>query len=223
MPMAQGPARTTLTGVLLLLLLAFLVSCGGGDSNSGGGSSSADYRFLYEHNAQYLDGHTIRWESNTVYVYTGGIPGAQEAVNRWAGPVSFVFVNYRPASGISFDWSDSSSYCGVTYTDYYTSGKIVKAAVYITSDQSRCRGGLSNTLTHETAHALGFFGHTSDGSLMDPDGGNGTITPALRDFMGLLYSHPYGWDISNYISGQRKILPGRYQPNGAEIRTRVDY
>jgi hypothetical protein len=215
---------TGLKGILVLLLIIVLGSCsGGGGSDSGGGYSSADYRFLNEHNAQYLDGHTIRWESNTIYVYTNGLPGAQEAINRWSGPMSFVFVNYRPSVGISFDWTGSSSYCGVTYTDYYTSGKIAKATIYIATDQTRCRGGLDNTLTHESAHALGFFTHTSDGGLMDPDGGNGNITTTMRNFFSLLYSHPYGWDITNYLSPQRKVLINNYRPNGTEIRTRIDY
>jgi hypothetical protein len=207
-----------------LLILLGLAACSGGDTDSGGGYSGADYRFLYEHNAQYLDGHTIRWESNTVTVYTRGIPGAEAAVNRWAGPVGFVFINYPPAVGISFDWTTSNSYCGVSYTDYYTSGRIVKATIYINENQTNCRGGLDNTLAHETAHALGFFNpHTSDGGLLDPDGGNGTITPAVRNFFSLLYSHPYGWNINPYLSLKTRILSPKYRSDGVERITRVDY
>jgi hypothetical protein len=207
------------------LLLLSLWSCAGSSSDSGGGGgSSSDFRFLYDHNANELDGHTVRWESNQIKVYTGGIPGAEAAVNQWAGPVSFVFVGSPPTDGISFSLTGSSSFCGVTNTFYFNSGRIARAEVSINANQQFCRGGLNNTLTHETAHALGFFGHTADGTLMDPDGGNGTITGSLRNFMGLLYSQPYGRDINSLLSLQAK-RPDRngYQPKGTEMRVRVDH
>ena len=206
------------------LLLAALWSCAGSGSDSGGGGSNSDYRFLYDHNAQELDGHTIRWDSNTIKVYTGEIPGAESAVSRWAGPVNFQFVGSPPSDGISFSLTGSSSFCGVTNTFYFNSGRISRAAVTINSNQQFCRGGLENTLTHETAHALGFFGHTADGTLMDPDGGNGSITGTLRNFMGLLYSHPPGRDINPFLSLQRKLADrGRFQANGTQLNVRVDY
>lgn len=210
--------------IIVGLLLVSLWSCAGTGSDSGGGGSNSDYRFLYDHNAQELDGHTIRWESNQIKVYTGGIPGAESAVNRWSGPVNFIFVGAPPSDGISFSLTGSSSFCGVTNSFYFNSGRISRAVVSINSNQQFCRGGLDNTLTHETAHALGFFGHTADGTLMDPDGGNGSINGSLRNFMGLLYSQPYGRDINPFLSLQPKLPNrGRYQPNGTEMRIRVDY
>jgi hypothetical protein len=44
------------------------------------------------------------------------------------------------------------------------------------------------TVTHETAHAIGFLSHTSDGGLMDDDGGNGDITPPVSQMFRDLYS-----------------------------------
>jgi len=210
-----------LAGIGLLLLT--LCACSKSDSESGGGGGSSEYRFLYDHNAKELDGHTIRWGSNTVNVYTGGIPGVETAVNRWAGPVNFNFVGAPPSDGITFNWTSSGNYCGLTNTFYFTSGRISRAVIYVNENQQLCRGGLDNTLTHETAHALGFFGHTADGTLMDPDGGNGNITSSLRSFMGLLYSHSPGWDINPYLSLQRKLGASRYQPNGTQLLIRVDY
>jgi hypothetical protein len=209
---------------LVILALAFC-GCGSGGSGSGGGSSgsSADYSFLYNHNANLLGGYTIRWESSTVKVFTNGIPGAESAINRWSGTVNFVFVGSPPSDGISFSLTDSSPYCGVTNTYYLNSGKISQSLVQITTNQTNCRGGLANTVAHETAHALGFFGHTADGGLMDPDGGNGTITTSVRNFFSLLYSHAYGWNITAYLSPQTKLPSGLYQPSGNQIRVRVDY
>jgi hypothetical protein len=209
----------------LLCLALVLASCSLGGSSSGGssspGGSSADFRFLNDHNANQLSGHTVRWESSNIKVYTAGLPGAEAAINRWAGPVSFTFVSSPPADGISFKLASSNSLCGLTNTFYFNSGKITQAVVSI-FDQTFCRGGLPNTLAHETAHALGFFGHTADGGLMDPDGGNGNISTQERTFMSLLYSQPFGWDITPFLSLNAKLTSGRYQPNGTQIIMRVE-
>ncbi len=214
-------------GFLLFLALA-LSSCDTGGSNSGGGGSGggvsgADYRFLYDHNANVLNGHTVRWESNTVKVYTAEISGAEAAVNRWAGPVNFSFVGSPPSDGISFSWTSSGNFCGVASTFYLNSGKITQSSVQIHTNQNGCRGGLDNTLSHEAAHALGFFGHTADGGLMDPDGGNSNITTPVRNFMSLLYSRSYGWDINPFLSLKTKPTNGPFQANGTQTLVRVDY
>ena len=216
---------STLGKIFSVLIVALVLSaCSGGSSNSGGGGSNAssDFRFLYDHNANLLGGYTVRWETNTVKVYTAGIPGAEAALNRWNSTANFVFVGSPPSDGISFSVINSSTYCGVTNTYYLNSGKITQAVVQIAADQSNCRGGLANTLAHETAHALGFFGHTADGGLMDPDGGNGSITSPVRNFFSLLYSHPYGWNIAPFLPST-KLPSGLYQANGNQVRVRVDY
>ena len=209
-------------GCLLILALG-LWACDLGSSNSGGGGSSTDFQFLYNYNANQLDGHTIRWESNTIKVFTGGIPGAEAAISRWAGPVNFAFVGSPPSDGVSFSFTNSGSSCGVTTTYFFNSGKISQAIVQIHTNQTSCKGGLDNTVSHEMAHALGFFGHTSDGGLMDFDGGNSNITTPVRNFMNLLYSRPYGWDITPYLSLQGKLKGSRYQPKGTQTFVRVDY
>jgi hypothetical protein len=215
--------KWTLKITFLLILALALSSCNSGSSNSGGGGSSGDFRFLYDHNANVLNGHTVRWESNNVKIFTAGIDGAEAAVNRWAGPVSFTFVGSPPSDGISFSFASLGSACGVTNTFYLNSGKITQARVQIDPNQNGCRGGLNNTVTHEVGHALGFFGHTADGGLMDPDGGNSAITTPVRNFMSLLYSQSFGRDITPFLSSQIKITPGLYQANGTQILVRVDY
>ncbi len=207
----------------LFCLALVLSSCTSESSKSGGGSSSSAYQYLYSYNAVNLDGHTIRWESNTIPVYTGGIAGAESAVNRWAGPMNFNFVSAPPSEGVTFNYTSSSPYCGVTTYYYYNSGKLYRAEIKIDTNQNLCRGGLDNTLTHEMGHALGFFGHTSDGTLMDPDGGNGEISKMLRSFMSLLYSSPYGTDINSYLSLTKQLRGGRYQTNGTQTIVGVQY
>jgi hypothetical protein len=214
--------KWTLKIALLLILALAFSSCSSGGSNSGGGSSNSDFRFLYDHNASVLNGHTVRWESNNVKIYTAGIAGAEAAVNRWVGPVNFTFVSSPPSDGISFSFASLGNTCGVTNTFYLNSGKITSATVQIDPNQNGCRGGLNNTITHEVGHALGFFGHTADGGLMDPDGGNSNITTAVRNFMSLLYSQPFGRDITSFLSSKIKTTPGLYQTNGTQILVRVD-
>lgn len=216
-------SKTWLRAFALCLLLAFGTGCPDLLTDSEGDSTTSDYQFLYDHNAKELDGHTIRWASNDIKVYTGGISGAEKAINRWAGPVSFTYVSSPPSEGVSFSYTASVQYCGVTYLNYLNSGRVTKATVYISINQLFCRGGLENTITHEMAHALGFMDHTSDGSLMDPDGGDGTITPRLRNFMSLLYSMPYGTNIKPYLGLRIQGPEERYQANGTRIIERVIY
>ena len=52
---------------------------------------------------------------------------------------------------------------------------------------------------HETAHAIGFLGHTSDGGLMDPDGGNGQITPLVSGVLTDLYSLAPGTSVNAQV------------------------
>ncbi|MEW6184720.1 MAG: hypothetical protein AB1585_03165 [Thermodesulfobacteriota bacterium] len=206
-----------------LCLILGLCSCHLDSTDSAGDASREDYRFLYDYNAKELDGYTIRWESNTVKVYTGNISGAESFINRWQGPVNFQYVNYIPSDGVSFSYTPSMQYCGVTYYTYNNAGRMIQARVEISTNQFFCKGGLENTVTHEMGHALGFLGHTSDGSLMDPDGGNGNITTRLRNFMSLLYRMPYGTNIKPYLSFALHSPAERYQKDGQQIIERVIY
>ena len=60
----------------------------------------------------------------------------------------------------------------MTFLEFTDDGEFTSADVQVS--QSIYRGPqCQRTVTHETAHAIGFLGHTDDGGLMDPDGGNG--------------------------------------------------
>ena len=66
----------------------------------------------------------------------------------------------------------------MTFVEFNDDGNMTSADVQVS--QAIYRGPqCQRTVTHETAHAIGFLGHTSDGGLMDPDGGNGDITPLV--------------------------------------------
>src|SRR5207344_215694 len=130
-----------------------------------------------------------------------------DEVNAWAaatgGAVSFTFVGSPPAAGVSFRFGGGSDECGSTVVDYGPDGRIVGADIEVV--QNVFRGPqCQRTVTHETGHAIGFLGHTSDGGLMDPDGGNGDITAADVTFVQLLYSMAPGTFVG---LGERVRIP----------------
>lgn len=216
--------------ILFLVLMSSLISfsCGGGGSGSGssaGGSGSTwpsgDYHYLNQRNANYNNGVIIRWET-PILVNTHGIAGAENSFRQWGVPVTF--VNYDPPEGVTLRiGSLGSGTCGVTYTHWYRSnGRMTSAEITIRSDLRGC----VNTVTHEAGHALGIHGHTADGGLMDPAGGNGQITSPIRNMMNLLYSLPVGTNISQRLSvinpAQMKAFDQTRIPDGGGIVTWVD-
>jgi len=212
---------------LILVPLFLTLSCGGGggSSSSGGGQGSGwpngDYNYLNQYNASLNNGIIIRWET-PILVNTNGISGAENSVRQWGVPVSF--VNYNPSEGITINIGNpGSGNCGITYSSWYRSnGRMTSADIIINSDLGRC----INTITHEAGHAIGIRGHTADGGLMDPAGGNGQITSPVRNMINLLYSLPVGTDITPRLSVINPSLMKRFEykkiPDGGGIVTWVD-
>ena len=103
------------------------------------------------------------------------------------GLVTFTFVGSPGAANISFGFRSGTDICGTTNVEFTDDGQITSARVQVS--QSIYRGPQCvRTVTHETAHAIGFLSHTSDGGLMDDDGGNGEITPPVSQMFRDLYS-----------------------------------
>jgi hypothetical protein len=180
--------RTVRIALALVAVVLGYAGCGGKDHSSGPSGSGND--LLIALNASQNDGRTVRWPSLPIPVFLNGIAQADE-VNAWAAAtgsaVSFTFVGSAPAAGISFRYGGGGDECGSTVVDYGPDGRIVGADIEVV--QSVFRGPqCQRTVTHETGHAIGFLGHTSDGGLMDPDGGNGDITAADVTFVQLLYA-----------------------------------
>ena len=63
-------------------------------------TSSGDFGYLYQHNAQFNNGVTIRWQT-PIQVNTNGIQGAEDSFRQWGLP--FTFVNFNPAEGHCLD------------------------------------------------------------------------------------------------------------------------
>ena len=108
------------------------------------------------------------------------------------GAVTFTFVGSAGAADITFGFMSDTGFCGVSTPVWDPdSGQMISADVKVS--QPIYRGPQCvRTVTHETAHAIGFLGHTSDGGLMDVDGGNGEITPLVAGVLRDLYLLPPG-------------------------------
>jgi hypothetical protein len=178
-------------------------------SSSGGGgtgpSDPAELAFLIQHNARFNDGKATRWPNLPIRVFTNGIAQENE-VTEWTratgGLVTFTFVGSAGGADIRFRFGSGNDICGVTTVEYNGDGAITSADVQVV--QSVFRGPqCQRTIVHETAHAIGFLDHTSDGGLMDPDGGNGAITEPVATMFRNLYS----------------VAPGTFIGAGQKART----
>lgn len=204
-----------------LLVLAVLAACENDNGGPSGPSDPGEARYLEEHNTRFNDGHTIRWRDLPIPVFTNGIARESE-VTEWTrvtgGRVTFTFVSSPPGRGISFRFDGGDDICGITTVEYDDDGEILSADVRVV--ESIYRGPqCQRTVEHEVAHAIGFLDHTSDGTLMDPDGGNGQITEQIRQFFVNLYSFEPGTRIS---AGQVRREIVRRGAGGRRVITIVD-
>jgi len=174
-------------GLLLPLLFA---ACGGGGKGKGpSGSSDEEMEYLLEHNARFNDGKTVRWGNLPIRVFANNIASEGE-VTEWTratgGRVTFTFVGSAGGANITFRFgSEGPDICGVSLVTYGSDGEIQSAEVRVVQEIFRgpqCQ----RTIVHEVGHAIGFLDHSSDGGLMDPDGGNGEFTePVITMFRNL--------------------------------------
>jgi hypothetical protein len=196
-----------------LLSLALLAGCNNDDDTSGATKNAP----LFEFNAIENGGRTTRWPNLPIRVFLGnGVARANE-VTVWtgatAGVVTFSFVGSAGTANITYATGvENPGICGVT--DILIDGDhIVAANVSVNASLYRSAGCV-RTVTHEAAHGIGFLGHTSDGGLMDDDGGNGAITPLVGQTLRDLYSMPPG----SLVVAQVKQL-GLRRPGGKRVMT----
>ena len=195
---------------LAALSLFLLVGCG--DEDSTGATKNPP---LYEFNAFDNGGRTSRWKDLPIRVFLGNGVARPDEVSVWtgatAGVVTFVFVGTPEAANIKFRFTGDTQFCGRTFLTF--EGDLI---VDVDTEVSRplYRGPLCvRTVTHETAHGVGFLSHTSDGGLMDPDGGNGVITPVTGQVLRDLYLLPPG----TLVTLQTKQL--KLQREGRRVMT----
>lgn len=204
------------------LVFGLLAGCGGGGGGGGGSptasASTQELAFLFQHNARFLDGHTIRWAGLPVQVHTAGASGAEAEVQSWTGAtggaVSFAFVGSPPGEGVAFKTNAAGTdVCAVTVVNFDSGGRIRSATVSLSPifATPQC----VRTFAHETGHAIGFLDHTSDGGLMDADGGNGEFTTPVTNMIRLLYSLAPGTPVASGLAPRGVVF--RYRPEGTTM------
>jgi hypothetical protein len=195
--------RSILRGGACAALAVLVLGCG---KDGGSGPSNS---FLLEHNAQFNGGRTVRWRTLPIRVFLGDGVARADEVTVWTaitgGLVTFSFVGSAGGAHIGFRFRSGSDLCGLTLVEYTDDGELLQADVQVS--RAIYRGPQCvRTVTHETAHAIGFLSHTSDGGLMDDDGGNGEITPPVVQFFRDLYALAPGTRIS---AQQRRLVQQR--------------
>jgi hypothetical protein len=203
-------------GVAGILALSALWLLGCGNDDGAGATKNAP---LFEFNAQQNGGRTVRWPNLPIRVFLGnGVAQAGE-VTVWTsatdGAVTFTFVGSAGAANVRYGFRSGTDICGMTVLEFTDDGDFTSADVQVS--QSIYRGPqCQRTVTHEAAHAIGFLGHTADGGLMDPDGGNGAITPLVTGVLRDLYHLAPGTS----VSAETKRLALR-RPGGKNVMTFV--
>lgn len=196
-------------GLVALVLLG--LGCGKDDH---GGSNA----YLFEHNAQFNGGRTVRWPSLPIRVWLGNGVATAGEVTVWTaatgGAVTFTFVGSGGGADISFQFRSGTDICGVTHVEFADTGEITSANIQVS--QAVYRGPQCvRTVTHETGHAIGFLNHTSDGGLMDDDGGDGEITqPVSQMFRDLYFLAP-----GTVISAERRRPLVERRAGGRNVMT----
>ena len=199
---------------LVALSALWLLGCG-----KDHGTGSTKNAPLFEFNAQENGGRTIRWPNLPVRVFLGNGVARADEVAIWTaatdGAVTFAFVGSAGAANVRFGFRSGTDICGVTFIEFTDDGEFTSAETQVS--QSIYRGPqCQRTVTHETAHAIGFLGHTADGGLMDTDGGNGAITPLVGGVLRDLYLLAPG----TIVSAETKRL-GLRRPGGKNVMTFV--
>ncbi|HEV8676824.1 MAG TPA: hypothetical protein VGX21_22540 [Methylomirabilota bacterium] len=211
----RGRAGPALIGLLLPLTL---LACDK-KNNPGGPSDPGERAYLLQHNGRFNSGRTVRWPNLPIRVFLNDI--AQESeVTEWTratgGQVTFTFVGSRSGADVAFRFGGGPDICGLTTVEFDSDGRILSADTQVV--QAIFRGPqCQRTVVHETAHAIGFLDHTSDGGLMDPDGGDGRITEPVAAMLRNLYLLAPG----TFLGSARGPLAER-RPGGRFVVTIVD-
>jgi hypothetical protein len=190
-------------------------SSGKKDGKSASSLIAGDYQYLCKHNeCSTFSNRTTRWASKTINVYSHYPALYTGLQGNW--PVTF---NLGATGGITIRYG-FGRWCGVAYPVKYRDGTIRQCLILINvrHDELSC-GSQISTVIHELGHCIGFFGHTTDGGIMDATANGAAGTNAtVRNMISLLYSLPPGTDISSRMRSYSRKGGDKYQPNNAQMR-----
>lgn len=199
-----------LPALLVLAVLPLGVACG---KDKSGISDPQERALLFQLNAQHNDGKTVRWDPLPIPTHLPSDVGSEDEVTEWtrhASKVQFQFVGSPPDRGIRFRLASlDEDVCGVSDVEF-DDNRIQSAEVRLNHRNYRSRG-CQKTITHEAGHSIGILDHTSDGGLMDPDGGNGEITHDVAEMVRNLYDLKPGTKVGLFERDARaERRGGRY-------------
>jgi len=209
--------RSACRALLLLVLSVGLLAC----EDDTGIDDPKERAVLFQLNAVHNGGKTVRFDPLPIATHLPADVGSENEVTEWTqvsgGKVQFTFVGSPPGVGISFRLASlADDVCGVTDVEF-DNDRIELADVRLNPRNYRS-SGCQRTVTHEAGHAIGILDHTSDGGLMDPDGGDGNITSDVSTMVRNLYSLKPGTQVGLFERGSRAQRRG-----GRYVVTIVDY
>jgi hypothetical protein len=185
-------------GLLVGAVVVFgSVACG--KSSPTGSSDSSDF-LLLQLNAVDNDGRTRRFANLPIPVFLNGVAN-QDELTPWTGAsggaVTFTFVGSDPSVGIAFRLQDDIDDRTCGFTTWRRGADSIQRADVAVNPRIYRSSQCQRTPTHESGHAIGIFGHTADGGLMDANGGNGEITASVAEMVRKLYSVPPGTPVAS--------------------------
>lgn len=177
-------------GWLLACVVFMLGAVACGKSSPTASSDSVDV-LLLQLNASDNDGRTRRFANLPIPVFLNGVANEDE-LTAWTGAsggaVTFTFVGSEPSVGLAFRLQDDIDDRTCGFTTWRRGADTIQRSEIAVNPRLYRSARCQRTPTHEAGHAIGIFGHTSDGGLMDANGGNGQITASVAEMIRKLYT-----------------------------------
>lgn len=207
----------SVVAAMMLIAMCFGVGCHDDDDDAPAASiivGQPPINPVWEYNVRFF-GKTVRWPDGNIYVRFPDADTVQletlqrliDEINQMIAPACRLAIvpgnhipghhqkNCRPAITIESPSVISEFNSGVTQRLPISDWRLTRCVIRLGYFNEELPSKWPDALKRELVHALGFCYFTEDGGVMDAMVRNGTITPAVRDFLVGLYSVPPGSDI----------------------------
>lgn len=152
------------------------------------GDDNESLALVKKFNSDSSGGSTVRWGQGTAFVYDPiGIPNLQRFLDDWNNALGgrLTLVTGDSGSPIEFYWDENIVELGLATWTYSGSGQILKARIGLRTTNAL-------VVKQEIGHSIGFFGHTSDGGVMDSGATSENITDQVKQMLRKLYDLDVG-------------------------------